>query len=70
MRGTKKSFCLLLLSVLAFSACSNELVKDHKWFRNAAQLSGSLYLEGKFVAEGEVLIRVFATRNISELNLT
>ena len=70
MSGTKTSFCLLLLAVLTFSACSDEQERGRKWCRKAAQLAGSLSLEGKSGAEGDVRIRVFTTTDVSEVNLT
>ena len=70
MSGTKTSFCLLLLGVLTFSACADEQERGRKWCRKAAQLAGSLCLEGKTGAEGDVRIRVFGTSNVSAVNLT
>ena len=70
MSGTKTFFCFLLLAVMTFSACSDEQEKGRKWSRKAAQLAGSLCLEGKSGAEGDVRIRVFGTSNVSEVNLT
>jgi hypothetical protein len=70
MYGTKTSFCFLLLVVLTFSACSDEQERGRKWCRKAAQLAGSLCLEGKLGAEGDVRIRIFATTDVSEVNLT
>ena len=70
MYGTKTSFCFLLLVVLTFSACSDEQEKGRKWCRKAAQIEGSLCLEGKSGSEGEVRIMVFGTSNVSGVNLT
>ena len=70
MSGTKAYFCLLLLGVLTFSACADEQERGRKWCRKAAQLAGSLCLEGKTGAEGDVRIRVFGTSNVSAVNLT
>ena len=70
MSGTKTSFCILLLSVLTFVACSDEQDKGRKWCRKVAQLNGSLCQEGKSGAEGEVLIRIYATTDVSEVDLT
>ena len=70
MYGTKTSFCFLLLVVLTFSACSDEQERGRKWCRKAAQLAGSLCLEGKSGAEGDVRLRVFGTTNVTEVNLT
>ena len=68
--GTKPNFCLLLVAVLSFSACADEQERGRKWCRKAAQLAGSLCLEGKSGAEGEVQLRVFGTSNVSAVNLT
>ena len=70
MSGTKTSFCLLLLVVLTFTGCADQQEKGRKWCRKAAQLAGNLCLEGKSGAEGDVRIRVFATADVSEVNLT
>jgi hypothetical protein len=70
MSGTKAYFCLLLLGVLTFSACADEQERGRKWCRKAAQLAGSLCLEGKSGAEGDVRIRVFSTANVTKVNLT
>ena len=70
MSGTKTSFCFLLLAVLTLSACSDEQESGRKWCRKAAQVAGSLCLEGKSGAVGEVRIRVFGTSNITEVNLS
>ena len=68
--GTKPNFCLLLVAVLSFSACADEQERGRKWCRKAAQLAGSLCLEGKSGAEGEVQLRVFGTSNVTAVNLT
>ena len=70
MTDTKTSFCFLLMLVLTFTACSEEQEKGRKWCRKAAQLAGSLCLEGNSGAEGEVRITVFGTIDVSEVNLT
>ena len=70
MSGTKTSFCLLLLAVLTFSACADEQERGRKWCRKAAQVAGSLCLEGNSGAEGDVRIRVYATANVTEVNLS
>ena len=70
MSGTKTSFCFLLLAVLTLSACSDEQERGRKWCRKAAQVAGSLCLEGKSGAEGDVRIRVFGTSNVTEVNLS
>ena len=70
MSGTKKLFCFLLLAVLTLSACADEQERGRKWCRKAAQLAGSLCLEGKSGAEGDVRIRVYATANVTEVNLS
>ncbi|HIB93564.1 MAG TPA: hypothetical protein EYO60_04610, partial [Candidatus Lambdaproteobacteria bacterium] len=69
MSGTKTSFCFLLLAVLTLSACSDEQERGRKWCRKAAQVAGSLCLEGKSGAEGDVRIRVFGTSNVTQVNL-
>ena len=47
MYGTRTSFYFVLLAVLTLSACSDEQEKGRKWCRKAAQVAGSLCLEGK-----------------------
>ena len=69
MSETKTSFCFLLLAVLTLSACSDEQERGRKWCRKAAQVAGSLCLEGKSGAEGDVRIRVYATTNVTQVNL-
>ena len=61
---------MLLLVVLTFTGCADEQEKGRKWCRKAAQLAGSLCLEGKSGAEGEVRIMVFGTSNVTQVNLT
>jgi hypothetical protein len=70
MFETKISFFNFLLAVLIFTACSEEQEIGRTWCLKAAQLAGSLCLEGKSGAEGDVRIRVFATTDVSEVNLT
>ena len=70
MSGTKTSFCFVLLVVLTLSACADEQERGRKWCRKAAQVAGSLCLEGKSGAEGDVRIRVYATANVTEVNLS
>jgi hypothetical protein len=70
MSGTKTSFCFLLLAVLTLSACSDEQERGRKWCRKAAQVAGSLCLEGKSGAEGDVRIRVYGTTNVTSVNLS
>ena len=70
MYGTRTSFCFVLLAVLTFSACADEQERGRKWGRKAAQVAGSLCLEGKSGAEGDVRIRVYATTNVTKVNLT
>ena len=69
MSGTKTPFCFLLLAVLTLSACADEQESGRKWCRKAAQVAGSLCLEGKSGAEGDVRIRVFGTSNATQVNL-
>ena len=70
MSGTNTSFCFLLLAVLTFSACADEQEIGRKWCRKAAQVAGSLCLEGKSGEDGDVRIRVFGTSNVTQVNLT
>ena len=70
MSRTKTSFCFLLLAVLTFSACADEQESGRKWCRKAAQVAGSLCLEGKSGAEGDVRIRVYGTTNVTAVDLT
>jgi hypothetical protein len=70
MSGTKTSFCFVLLAVLTLSACADEQERGRKWCRKAAQVAGSLCLEGKSGAEGDVRIRVYATTNVTAVDLT
>ena len=70
MSGTKTSFCFVLLTVLTLSACADEQERGRKWCRKAAQVAGSLCLEGKSGAEGDVRIRVYATSNVASVDLT
>jgi len=70
MSGTKTSFYFVLLAVLTLSACADEQESGRKWCRKAAQVAGSLCLEGKSGAEGDVRIRVYATTNVTSVNLS
>ena len=70
MSGTKTSFCFVLLAVLTLSACADEQEKGRKWCRKAAQVAGSLCLEGESGAEGDVRIRVYGTTNVTAVDLT
>ena len=70
MSETKTSFCLLFLAVLTFSACADEQERGREWCRKAAQVAGSLCLEGRSGAEGDVRIRVFGTTNVTQVNLS
>ena len=70
MSETKTYFCLLFLAVLTFSACADEQEMGRKWCRKAAQVAGSLCLEGRSGAEGDVRIRVFGTTNVTQVNLS
>ena len=56
--------------MLTLSACADEQEKGRKWCRKATQLAGSLCLEGNSGAEGAVMLMVFGTSNVSEVNLT
>ena len=70
MYGTRTSFCFVLLAVLTLSACSDEQERGRKWCRKAAQVAGSLCMEGKSGAEGDVRIRVYGTTNVTAVDLT
>ena len=70
MSGTKSYLFLLLPGILVLSACSDEQEMGRKWCRKAAKVAGSLCLEGKSGAEGDVRIRVFGTSNVTQVNLT
>ena len=70
MSETKTSFCFLLLAVLTFSACADEQERGREWCRKAAQVAGSLCLEARSGAEGDVRIRVYATTNVTAVDLT
>ena len=70
MSGTKTSFCFLLLAVITLSTCADEQERGRKLCRKAAQVAGSLCLEGKSGAEGDVRIRVFGTSNVTQVNLS
>jgi len=70
MYGTRTSFYFVLLAVLTLSACADEQERGRKWCRKAAQVAGSLCLEGKAGAEGDVRIRLFGTTNVTQVNLT
>jgi len=70
MSGTISSFCFVLLAVLTFYGCAYEQESGRKWCRKAAQVAGSLCLEGKSGAEGEVRIRVYGTTNVTAVDLT
>jgi len=70
MSGTKTSFCFVMLAVLTLSACADEQERGRKWCRKAAQVAGSLCLEAKSGAEGDVRIRVYATTNVTSVNLS
>ena len=61
---------MLLPGMLVFCACSDEQEMGRKWCRKAAQVAGSLCLEGKSGAEGDVRIRVFGTTNVTQVNLS
>ena len=70
MYGTRTSFCWLLFGLLFLTACADEQDSGRKWCRKAAQVAGSLCLEGKSGAEGDVRIRVYGTTNVTAVNLT
>ena len=58
-----------MLGLLTLTACSDEQERGRKWCRKAAQVAGSLCLEGKSGSEGDVRIRVFGTSNVTSVNL-
>jgi len=68
--GTKTSFCWLLFGFLFLTACADEQERGRKWCRKAAQVAGSLCLEARSGAEGDVRIRVYATTNVTSVNLS
>jgi hypothetical protein len=70
MYGTKTSFCWLLFGLLFLTACADEQERGRQWCRKAAQVAGSLCLEGKSGAEGDVRIRVYGTTNVTSVNLS
>ena len=70
MCGTKTTFCWLLFGLLFLTACADEQERGRKLCSKAAQLAGSLCLEGNSGAEGDVRIRVYATANVTEVNLS
>ena len=70
MYGTRTAFYFVLLAVLTLSAYADEQERGRKWCRKAAQVAGSLCLEGNSGAEGDVRIRVYATANVTEVNLS
>ena len=70
MHQTKTFFCWLMLGLLTLTACSDEQERGRKWCRKAAQVAGSLCLEGRSGAEGDVRIRVFGTTNVTQVNLS
>ena len=61
---------MLLPGMLVLYACSDEQEMGRKWCRKAAQVAGSLCLEGKSGAEGDIRIRVYATSNVTAVDLS
>ena len=59
-----------MLGLLTLTACSDEQERGRKWCRKAAQVAGSLCLEGKSGAEGDVRNRVYGTTNVTAVDLT
>ena len=59
-----------MFGLLTLSACADEDGDGRKWCRKAAQLAGSLCLEGRSGAEGDVLLRIYATSNVASVDLT
>ena len=70
MGKTKTFFCWLMFGLLILSACADEDGDGRKWCRKAAQLAGSLCLEGRSGAEGDVRLRVYAMSNVASVDLT
>ena len=70
MYGTITSFCWLLFGLLFLTACADEQDSGRKWCRKVAQVAGSLCLEARTGAEGDVRIRVFGTTNVTQVNLS
>jgi hypothetical protein len=70
MSGTKSYLLMLLPGILFLSTCSDEQERGRKWCRKAAQVAGSLCLEGKSGEDGDVRIRVFGTTNVTQVNLS
>ena len=58
-----------MFGLLTLTACSDEQERGRKWCRKAAQVAGSLCLEGKSGEDGDVRIRVFGTSNVAQVNL-
>ena len=70
MSGIKSYLYMLIPGILVLSACSDEQEMGRKLCRKAAQVAGSLCLEGKSGAEGDVRIRVYGTTNVTAVDLT
>ena len=70
MDNTRTIFCSLLYGILILSACSDDDEDGRKLCRKAAQLAGSLCLEGRSGADGAVRLRVYATSNVSAVDIS
>ena len=70
MDKTRTIFYWFLCGVLILSACAEEDLDGRKWCRKAAQLAGSLCMEGRTGAEGAVRLKVYATTNVASVDLS
>ena len=70
MDNTRTIFCSLLYGILILSSCSADDGDGRKWCRKAAQWAGSICLEGRSGADGTVRLRVYATSNVTAVDLS
>ena len=70
MDKTRTIFYWFLCGVLILSACAEEDLDGRKWCRKAAQMAGSLCMEGRTGAEGAVRLKVYATTNVASVDLS
>ena len=61
---------MLIPGILVLSACSDEQEMGRKWCHKAAQVAGSLCMEGRTGAEGAVRLKVYATTNVASVDLS